>query len=113
MAATLPAPAISLLRPTSSLSSISDSGSVHNDHEQSGAPRFPHTRAQLAAIARTYKPDAYGDAENDVSGISSSFVTRVVGLLDSEREDDLKSLIKQTFGPNISEEEVRTRSTPG
>ncbi|KAH9888916.1 hypothetical protein C8Q73DRAFT_708658 [Cubamyces lactineus] len=106
MAATLPAPAISLLRPTSSLSSISDSGSVHNEHEQSGAPRFPHTRAQLAAIARTYKPDAYGDAENDVSGISSSFVTRVVGLLDSEREDELKSLLKQTFGPNISEEEL-------
>ncbi|CDO77677.1 hypothetical protein BN946_scf184969.g28 [Trametes cinnabarina] len=105
MAATLNAPAISLLRPTSSLSSVSDSGSVHNDHE-SGPPLFAHTRAQLAAIARTYKPDVYGDSESDVAAISSSFVSRVVSLLDSEREDDLKSLIKDNFGSHIPEEEL-------
>ncbi|KAI0763743.1 hypothetical protein BD413DRAFT_606456 [Trametes elegans] len=105
MAATLEPPAISLLRPTSSLSQFSDSGSLHNDHEQ-GQPRFPHTRAQLAAIARTYKPDTYGDSESDVSAISSSFVGRVVNLLDGEREDEVKSLLKDTFGPSISEDEL-------
>ena len=59
MAAALGAPSIALLRPTSSLSSFSDSASLHNDHDQTGTPRFPHTRAQLAAIARLYKPDAF------------------------------------------------------
>ncbi|KAI0675432.1 hypothetical protein C8Q78DRAFT_1004405 [Trametes maxima] len=106
MAAMLEPPAISLLRPTSSLSSFSDSGSLHNDHDQAGAPRFPHTRAQLAAIARTYKPDTYGDAETDASAISSSLVARVVGLLDAEREEDLKSLLNDIFGPGIHEEEL-------
>lgn len=109
MATALGPPAISFLRPTSSLSSFSDSGSVHNDHDHSGIPRFPHTRAQLAAIARQYKPDGYGDAEGDVSAVSSSFVGRVVGLLDGEREDDVKSLLKDTFGPSIPEDEVRSR----
>ncbi|EIW58723.1 uncharacterized protein TRAVEDRAFT_149078 [Trametes versicolor FP-101664 SS1] len=106
MATALGPPAISFLRPTSSLSSFSDSGSVHNDHDHSGIPRFPHTRAQLAAIARQYKPDGYGDAEGDVSAVSSSFVGRVVGLLDGEREDDVKSLLKDTFGPSIPEDEL-------
>ncbi|KAI0629184.1 hypothetical protein C8Q77DRAFT_1161369 [Trametes polyzona] len=106
MATTLEPPAVSLLRPHSSLSTISDSGSVHNDNDHSAPPRFPHTRAQLAAIARQYKPDAYGDAESDVSAISSSFVGRVVGLLDGEREDEVKSLLKDTFGPNIPEDEL-------
>ncbi|KAI0349802.1 hypothetical protein OH77DRAFT_1499386 [Trametes cingulata] len=107
MAATLEPPSISLLRPSSSLSSVSDSASTHNDNDQTGHVRFPHTRAQLAAIARLYKPDTYGgEAEGDASAISSSFVGRVVSLLDGEREDELKSLLKDTFGPNIPEDEM-------
>ncbi|KAI0731262.1 hypothetical protein C8Q76DRAFT_613592 [Earliella scabrosa] len=106
MAAALGAPSIALLRPTSSLSSFSDSASLHNDHDQTGTPRFPHTRAQLAAIARLYKPDAFtGDAEGDHNSISSSLVARVVSLLDGEREDELKGLLKDMFGP-IGEDEL-------
>ncbi|KAI0820379.1 hypothetical protein BC628DRAFT_1330520 [Trametes gibbosa] len=106
MATTLELPAVSLLRPTSSLSSISDSVSIHSDHDHSGTPRFPHTRAQLSAIARQYKPDAYGDTDGDAAAISASFVGRVVGMLDGEREDEVKSLLKDTFGSNITEDEL-------
>ena len=110
MTAALGAPSIALLRPTSSLSSLSDSAAFHNDHEQQGQPRFPHTRAQLAAIARLYKPDAFaGESESEQNNISSSLVTRVVSLLDGEREDDLKHLLKDMFGP-ISEDEVWMRA---
>ncbi|RPD64303.1 hypothetical protein L226DRAFT_460365 [Lentinus tigrinus ALCF2SS1-7] len=106
MAAALGPPSIALLRPTSSLSNLSDSVALHSDHDHPGQPRFPHTRAQLAAIARLYKPDAFtGDAEGDQNSISSSLVARVVGLLDSEREDELKMLLKDMFGP-ISEDEL-------
>ena len=109
MAATLEPPTIALLRSKSSFSSLSDSASLHNEADQHAPPRFPHTRAQLAAIARLYKPDAFlGDADGDHS-ISSSLVARVVGLLDAEREDELKSLLKDMFGP-ISDEEVRLAS---
>ena len=105
MAATLGPPSIALLRPTSSLSSLSDSASLHTDHDHAAQPRFPHTRAQLAAIARLYKPDAFSPDADD-GNISSSLITRVVGLLDGEREDDVKLLLKDMFGP-ISDEEVR------
>ena len=82
------------------MSNLSDSASLHNDHDNSASPRFPHTRAQLAAIARLYKPDAVAtDAEGDQNAISSSLVTRVVGLLDGEREDELKILLKNMFDP--------------
>ncbi len=105
--ATLGPPSIALLRPSSSLSNLADSAALHSDHDHSGQPRFPHTRAQLAAIARLYKPDAFtGDAEGDQNSISSSLVARVVGLLDGEREDELKMLLKDMFGP-MSEDEVR------
>ena len=55
MAATLEPPSIALLRSKSSFSSLSDSASLHNEADQHAPPRFPHTRAQLAAIARLYK----------------------------------------------------------
>ena len=84
MATALGPPSISLLRPTSSLSNLSDSVALHSDHDHAGQPRFPHTRAQLAAIARLYKPDAFSPDADD-GNISSSLVTRVVGLLDGER----------------------------
>ncbi|KAH9852074.1 hypothetical protein C2E23DRAFT_827414 [Lenzites betulinus] len=86
--------------------SISDAVSIHSDHDHSGSPRFPHTRAQLSAIARQYKPDTYVDSDGDAAAISTSFVARVVGLLDGEREDEVKSLLKDTFGSNIHEDEL-------
>ncbi|KAI1796551.1 hypothetical protein LXA43DRAFT_986007 [Ganoderma leucocontextum] len=105
MAATLGPPSIVHLRSKSSFGSLSDSASLHNDSDPSAPPRFPHTHAQLAAIARLYKPDAFvGDPDGD-QNISSSLVARVVGLLDSEREDELKGLLKDMFGP-ISEDEL-------
>nr|VWO94637.1 Sorting nexin-4 (Autophagy-related protein 24) [Ganoderma boninense] len=94
MTATLGPPSIAHLRPKSSFSSLSDSAFLHNDNDPSATPRFPHTRAQLAAIARLYKPDAFlGDPDGD-QNISPSLVARTVALLDAEREDELKGLLK-------------------
>jgi hypothetical protein len=74
---------------------ISDSGSVHD----SSSTRFPHTRAQLSAISRLYKPADSGDndAEPDDSRITASFVAKVASLLDLEHEDELKALLKANF----------------
>ena len=60
------------------------------------------------AIARQYRPlETYDDDENnDSSLVTSALVARVASFLDSEREDDLKTLLKDTFGPNIDEDEV-------
>ncbi|KAI0788809.1 hypothetical protein C8Q75DRAFT_719055 [Abortiporus biennis] len=75
--------------------------------ELSAPPRFPHTRAQLVAIARQYRPmDTYDDDDDDSSYlVTSSLVARVAALLDNEREDELKNLLKDTFGP-IDEDEL-------
>lgn len=85
---------------------------LSNPQELSAPPRFPHTRAQLTAIARQYRPlDNYDDDNDDESNpsrITSAFVTRVAALLDSEREEELKTLLKDTFGPSIDDEEVST-----
>ncbi|KAJ7132079.1 hypothetical protein C8R44DRAFT_612099 [Mycena epipterygia] len=63
---------------------------------------FPHTRAQLSAIARQYKPlpsDVYdGDADDDFSRVSSELVEQVVSLLVNEREDELKAVLKAAYG---------------
>lgn len=77
--------------------------------ELSAPLRFPHTRAQLTAIARQYRPlDNYDDEnDDDPSRVTSALVTRVASLLDAEREEDLKNLLKETFGPGIDEDEVR------
>ncbi|EKM50388.1 uncharacterized protein PHACADRAFT_152320 [Phanerochaete carnosa HHB-10118-sp] len=94
--------------------------SVPNDHtarlgpqplqppqELSGA-RFPHTRAQLTAIARQHRPlDNYDDdSDNDPNRVSTALVNKVASLLDAEREEDLKNLLTETFGPNIDDEEL-------
>ncbi|KZT27794.1 hypothetical protein NEOLEDRAFT_1088013 [Neolentinus lepideus HHB14362 ss-1] len=87
-----------------SVSSNVDYGS--DSGQDVAVPRFPHTRAQLSAIARTYKPaDNYdSDAEGDeFSRVSSEVAGKVVGLLDEENEDDLKVLLKATYG--IDEED--------
>lgn len=75
-----------------------------------GAPKFPHTRAQLAAIAREHRSltairDFSGaDSDADVDGdglvgrpVSAMLVKNVAELLDQEKEDDLKSLLKTNF----------------
>ena len=79
-----------------------DSGSLSDasSADGSGPPRFPHTRAQLSAIARQCKPpENYdGDAEGDDFGrVSSFFVTQIVDLINDDREDELKTLLKETY----------------
>ena len=82
---------------------------ISTTHELSAPPRFPHTRAQLTSIARQYRPlDNYDDEADDggSNNITSAFVARVASLLDEEREDELKILLKDTFGPSIDDDEV-------
>jgi hypothetical protein len=78
---------------------VSDTGSAASELS-APATKFPHTRAQLAAIARQHRPvDGYeNDAEAEDHGrVDSSYVTKVVSLLDEEHEDELKSLLKGTY----------------
>ncbi|KAF9078160.1 hypothetical protein BDP27DRAFT_1356852 [Rhodocollybia butyracea] len=69
---------------------------------QTSTHKFPHTRAQLAAFSRQYKAsDSYdSDAEggDELAKVPSAFLTRVVSLLVDEREDELKELMKDTYG---------------
>jgi len=80
-----------------------DSGNISDSTSSIGqerVPKFPHTRAQLSSIARQHKPlDNYDtDAEGDDFGrVTSSFVSKVVALLDNEHEDELKALLKDTY----------------
>lgn len=70
--------------------------------------KFPHTRAQLAAIARQHKPvDSYDtDLEaDDASKVPSALVARVVALLVDEKEDELKTALKDAF-PGMTDETV-------
>lgn len=62
--------------------------------------KFPHTRAQLSAIARHHKPTDHHDAEpdaDDLNRVPSSLVNKVVSLLVDENEDELKALLKETY----------------
>ncbi|KAF8573761.1 hypothetical protein K439DRAFT_1642732 [Ramaria rubella] len=64
--------------------------------------KYPHTRAILAAIAASVKPqDGDGqdvDQEGDeVQGINSALISRVVTLLQEEKEDELKEYLKRAF----------------
>ena len=96
-------PTISIPLPSSNLS---DTGSL-SGQDPSAPPKFPHTRAQLASLARQYKvPEVFeGDPDGDDPRVDSALVAKVVVLLSNEREDELKSLLKDTFGP-IDEEDV-------
>jgi hypothetical protein len=91
-------------RPILEPGNISDSGSAH----ESASTRFPHTRAQLSAISRLYKPadNSDNDAESDDSRISSTLVAKVARLLDLEHEDELKALLKTSFA-GIDDDMVR------
>lgn len=82
-----------------SLSSYPESGSGLA-YELGSAPKFPHTRAQLSAIARQHKPsESYdSDAETeDYNRVPSSLVNKVVSCLVDDNEDELKKVLKQTF----------------
>lgn len=57
--------------------------------------RYPHVHAQLVAISRQSKPDL-DDAAEDPK-ISSGMLSTVVSLLDQEREDELKRMLREVF----------------
>ncbi|KAF8899633.1 hypothetical protein CPB84DRAFT_1709570 [Gymnopilus junonius] len=72
-----------------------------NGLQELSAGKFPHTRAQLSAIARQYKPlENYdSDAENDdYNRVPTRLLNQVISYLIDEREDDLKSLLKTAYG---------------
>ena len=75
--------------------------------------RFPHTRAQLLHLAKQLKPlpsDVYDLDADDDPRVTSEFVDQVVTLLRAEQEDELKDLLKQSYG--IDDDMVRTLSCP-
>jgi len=75
--------------------------------------KFPHTRAQLSAIARQYKPtDNYdGDVEaDDYNKVPQNLVNEVVSLLVDEKEDDLKTLLKSSYA--MDDESVCVSTLP-
>lgn len=87
------------------LSLPSDPGNLSDSGEPNGPeirpPKYPHTRAQLSALARQFKPVDSFDSDiegDDIPRVSSSFVNRVVAMLVDEREDDLQALLTDAFG---------------
>ena len=73
--------------------------------------RFPHIRAQLAAIARQHKGDKEIELDDETGArISSEFLHKVVGSLESEREDELKALLTETY-PSMDTESVSAGMT--
>ena len=61
------------------------------------AGKFPHTRAQLSAIARQFKPDDTEAEPDDYNRVPQSFLNQIVSLLVDEQEDELKVILKSTF----------------
>ena len=59
--------------------------------------KFPHTRAQLSAIARQFKLDDGESEPDDDNRLPQSFVNQIVSLLVDEKEDELKNLLKTSF----------------
>lgn len=85
------------------------------------APKFQHTRALLANIARDNegaRPDILvtpldGDDDGDGSqSVSSSVVAQVSSLLQDEREDELKAILRDSFGVPDDEDVVSPDCTP-
>ena len=78
--------------------------SMASDPDQSSAAsaKYPHTRAILAAIAASAKLSDTESLDTDQDGdegqrISPALVSRVVTLLQEEKEDELKEHLKQAF----------------
>jgi hypothetical protein len=66
----------------------------------SGGTKYPHTRAILAAIAVSVKAETGEPADADADGverINPAIVSRVVALLQHEKEDELKAYLKEAF----------------
>jgi hypothetical protein len=98
--------------PTFDSGDVSDTGSAASELS-TPATKFPHTRAQLAAIARQHRPaDGYeNDADAEDHGrFDSSFVAKVVGLLDEEHEEELKSILKDAY--SVDDEMVSHLMSP-
>jgi hypothetical protein len=90
-----------------------DIGAVSDSDVQPKSPH-PHLRAQLGSIHRQYKPPESYEAESeldDSSRIASSFVEQVVRLLEEEREDDLKALLKDNYRMDDDSVSVETTIT--
>lgn len=81
--------------------------SMTTETEQSNAAstsvlKYPHTRAVLVAIAASVKSSNGDIIDMDQDGddgqrISPPLVSRVVTLLQEEKEDELKEYLRQTF----------------
>ena len=69
-----------------------------HDPASSAAARFPHTRAQLAELARQYKPQADDENTEDAQRVPPSHVVAVASLLLEEKEEDLKEHLRETYG---------------
>lgn len=68
--------------------------------------RFPHIRAQLAAIARQHKESNEIELDDETGArIPSEFVHKVVESLENEHEDQLKALLTETY-PSMDGESV-------
>lgn len=73
--------------------------------------KFPHTRAQLSAIARQFKPHDPYDTDtdpDDYNRVPQSFVNQIVSLLVDEKEDELKIILKSTFAMDDDSVRVHT-----
>lgn len=74
----------------------------HSNYDSSPSiPKFPHTRAQLSLISRQHKPLDSVDSDvdgDDFSRVSPTLVSRVVGFLVEEQEDELKAFLQKTYG---------------
>ncbi|TDL23715.1 hypothetical protein BD410DRAFT_746479 [Rickenella mellea] len=84
----------------------SPSLTIHSPFPDNPPTKFPHTKAQLSAIAKEYKPvESSGtDSDDDSPHVSSALVKQVVGLLADDNEDQLKELLKDHF--NIDDDAV-------
>ena len=92
----LPTPSTYVSHPTEAVSKLSN----------------PHIRAQLGTIHRQYKPleNFESETDDDSSRVSPLFVQKVVDYLDEEREDELKALLKDTYGMDEDAVSIHTHA---
>lgn len=109
-------------RTTESLSS--STGNIRARKHIPQSQKFPHLRAQLAVIAQEYRlreavgspstgNDSDGDAQDDSGDpdarVSSTLVRQVAGLLEEEKEDELKDLLVKTFDMDAQSVSIRSK----